>query len=412
MVCALWGSAQLNGHWFKWTATKFYQVDNPETWFMSAVPWSKERPEAFAGLHAEHVLVIFDEASAVDDVIWETASGAMTTPGAIWLVLGNPTRNTGRFHGCFNRFKHRWTTRQIDSRTAKMANKKQIQQWVDDYGEDSDFVRVRVRGVFPRSGSCQLISSSLVDEASKRVLRLDVYQHAAKIIGVDVARFGDDQCALIKRQAQSFFMSMGGSFIPAVVGEAARQVDPFMVEANTWVDTMKARIPGLSKDLPVRRDLWGRPMEFSSGLGVFYDAISPIASRRHNPEPIDKEMLRLEAYVSSPKKKVNFDGTTVDLSRFKGAYSRYMKLAGNELKHPVWGKGCMDYLNDVVTGKSGMAGVYKLKSDGDEGGKVDFIRSTIYDYRMKAKKQLMKEYPELREYVEQKKAAQGGKWDF
>lgn len=230
---AVWHKKSINGHWFKWTATKFYQVDNPETWFMSAVPWSKERPEAFAGLHAEHVLVIFDEASAVDDVIWETASGAMTTPGAIWLVLGNPTRNTGRFHGCFNRFKHRWMTRQIDSRTAKMANKKQIQQWVDDYGEDSDFVRVRVRGVFPRSGSCQLISSSLVDEASARVLRPDVFQHAAKIIGVDVARFGDDQCALIKRQGLQAFglKSWRGIDTMTYAGLIAQEIVEFSPDA-------------------------------------------------------------------------------------------------------------------------------------------------------------------------------------
>lgn len=197
---SLWHKRSINRHWFKWTATKFYQADNPDTWFVSAVPWSKERSEAFAGLHAEHVLMIFDEASAIDDAIWETAEGAMTTPGAIWCVFGNPTRNTGRFHSCFHRMKHRWRTSQIDSRTAKKANQTQLKQWVDDYGEDSDFVRIRVRGVFPRAGSCQLISSELVHDAMNRVLRPDVYEHAPLVFGVDVARFGDDQCALAKRK--------------------------------------------------------------------------------------------------------------------------------------------------------------------------------------------------------------------
>ena len=60
----------------------------PETWAVTAVPWRKEQPEAFAGLHARNVLVIFDEASAIADKIWETAEGAMTTPGAIWCVFG------------------------------------------------------------------------------------------------------------------------------------------------------------------------------------------------------------------------------------------------------------------------------------------------------------------------------------
>lgn len=197
---SIWHKRAVNRHWFKWTATKFYQLEHPETWFVSAEPWSKERPEAFAGLHAEHVLMTFDEASAIDDVIWETAEGALTTPGAVWAVFGNPTRNSGRFHGCFHRFRHRWITRQVDSRNARMTNKAQLAQWIDDYGEDSDFVRVRVRGVFPRAGSNQLIPSDLVEAAQGRSLRADVYRSAPLVFGVDVARFGDDQSVLTKRQ--------------------------------------------------------------------------------------------------------------------------------------------------------------------------------------------------------------------
>lgn len=197
---SIWHKRAINKHWFKWTATKFYQIDHPETWFVSAEPWNKERPEAFAGLHAEHVLMIFDEASAIDDVIWETAEGALTTPGAIWAVFGNPTRNSGRFHGCFHRFRHRWLTRQVDSRSARMTNKAQLNQWIADYGEDSDFVRVRVRGVFPRAGSNQLIPSDLVEAAKDKSLREEVYRSAPLVFGLDVARFGDDQSVLTKRQ--------------------------------------------------------------------------------------------------------------------------------------------------------------------------------------------------------------------
>jgi hypothetical protein len=63
-------------------------------------------------------------------------------------VCGNPTRNNGRFRECFGRYRHRWIRRQVDSRTARLTNKQQIAQWVVDYGEDSDFVRVRVKGEF------------------------------------------------------------------------------------------------------------------------------------------------------------------------------------------------------------------------------------------------------------------------
>ncbi len=198
---AVWHKRAINAHWFKWTATRFSMVDHPETWFVAAVPWAKERSEAFAGQHAEYVLVLYDEASAVDDVIWEVSEGAMTTPGAIWCAFGNPTRNTGRFRECFGRFRHRWTTRQIDSRTARMANQAQLAQWVEDYGEDSDFVRVRVRGIFPRAGSLQFISSEVVEEAQARKLEAKDLG-APCIMGVDIARFGDDQSVIRCRQGR------------------------------------------------------------------------------------------------------------------------------------------------------------------------------------------------------------------
>lgn len=193
-----WHKLAINKHWFQWTATRFAHVQHPETWFAAAIPWTEHNSEAFAGTHEKHVLVIFDEASAIADRIWEVTEGAMTTPGAMWLCFGNPTQNIGRFAQCFGKFRHRWITRQIDSRTAKMANKAQIQQWVDDYGEDHDFVRVRVRGVFPRAGSLQFISSELVANAMGRTA--EGYKAFSKVIGVDVARHGADQSVVTMRQ--------------------------------------------------------------------------------------------------------------------------------------------------------------------------------------------------------------------
>ena len=168
------------------------------------VPWSERNTEAFAGLHnkGRRILLIFDEASAIPDSIWEVSEGALTDDDTeiIWIVCGNPTRNSGRFRECFGKYKHRWGNRQVDSRSVSITNKAQIQQWIDDYGEDSDFVRVRVRGVFPRAGSNQLIASDLVAAALGRNLRPDTYKHAPLVFGVDVARFGDDQSVLAKRQ--------------------------------------------------------------------------------------------------------------------------------------------------------------------------------------------------------------------
>jgi hypothetical protein len=184
-------NAAANKNWFEISASRFWLKAAPGTWFCSALAWTEHRSEAFAGTHETHVLYLFDEASAIADVIWDVSEGAMTTTGAKWCVYGNPTRNTGRFAECFGKFKHRWKTFQIDSREAKYADKDQLQRWIDDYGEDSDFVRVRVRGLFPRAGSNQFIASDIVDACDD--YRAEGYESSALVFGVDVARFGDDQ---------------------------------------------------------------------------------------------------------------------------------------------------------------------------------------------------------------------------
>lgn len=199
---ALWHKRLINRHWFKWSATKFWHVQHPETWFVSATPNSEHNSEAFAGLHAKYVLIIFDEASAIADKIWEVTEGAMTTPRAIWLVFGNPTRNTGRFKDCFTTDKKRWTTRHVDSRTAKMTNKKELDEWIETYGLDSDFVRVRVLGQFPRQGAMQFIPSDTVEKAMLQEAPYEAWCLIPVVIGVDVARYGDDKSTIAIRQGR------------------------------------------------------------------------------------------------------------------------------------------------------------------------------------------------------------------
>ena len=195
--------------WFKFTATAIFSVDveHEKTWRIDMVAWSERNTEAFAGLHnkGSRVLLIFDEASAIHDMIWEVSEGALTDSDTeiIWCCFGNPTQNIGRFRECFGKFKHRWITRQIDSRTVKMTNKTQLQKWVDDYGEDSDFVRVRVRGAFPSASSNALFGLDDVEASMARVDPIGSQSHAAIILGVDVARQGDDSSAIARRQGMA-----------------------------------------------------------------------------------------------------------------------------------------------------------------------------------------------------------------
>ena len=226
---AKWHKLARNRDWFTWTATKFYLRDSPETWFAAAIPWSVERSEAFAGTHENHVLVLFDEASAIADGIWEVVEGAMTSGECVWLAFGNATRNTGRFRECWRKFRHRWITRRVDARIAKMANKVQIEKWIEDYTEDSDFVRIRVRGVFPRAGSNQFIGEDIVYEARRR--KAEGYKQAPKIFGVDVARFGGDQSVILVRQGSKIhevksFRDLDTMQLASKVGEAIEQHEP------------------------------------------------------------------------------------------------------------------------------------------------------------------------------------------
>jgi hypothetical protein len=235
-----WLRLAINSHWFRVTATAAYSADpaHERLWRADAIPWSGENTEAFAGLHnkGRRVVLIFDEASAIADKIWEVSEGALTDEDTeiIWLAFGNPTRNTGRFRECFGRFRHRWDCGHIDSRLVEGTNKAQLDQWVRDYGEDSDFVRVRVKGVFPHAGSMQFIGSDLVEAALART-SADIPRVVGEplIMGVDVARFGDDASVIRFRQ-----------------GRDARSIPPIKLRG---VDTMElaARVADESTRLRV-----------------------------------------------------------------------------------------------------------------------------------------------------------------
>lgn len=192
---------------FEITATSIYSSEpgKDRTWRIDAIPWSKTNPAAFAGLHnaGSRTFIAFDEGSEIADIIYDTAEGATTDADTqiIWLVAGNPTQNTGRFKEVIEgKFRHLWRRRQIDSRTCKRTDKKRLAEWAETWGEDSDFVRVRVRGMFPRAGSLQFIPSDLVEGAKKRPVIYMPYEPL--VAGLDIARYGDDKSVLRARRGR------------------------------------------------------------------------------------------------------------------------------------------------------------------------------------------------------------------
>ena len=204
-----WFRLAINGHWFKPTATAVFVLDAKHTdWRADALAWSENNTEAFAGLHnqGKRIIVIMDEASSVSDKIWEVIKGTLTDIDTeiISIAFGNPTMSTGAFRECFRKNAKRWITRQIDSRDVVGTNKTEIQNWIDDYGIDSDFVKVRVRGIFPSQSFKQFISEADIDKAFGRNLRKDQYEWAPKIITCDPAWEGDDELVIGIRQGLYF----------------------------------------------------------------------------------------------------------------------------------------------------------------------------------------------------------------
>lgn len=203
---AKWHALAINTHWFDCSHSRgglsLRAVCNPEGWFAVGHTCREENSEAFAGQHAadSSSIYIFDEASGVPDKIYEVAEGGLTDGEPFFFALGNPTRRAGVFNQIFGAQRHRWLTHQIDSREVARTNKDLINEWVKDYGEDSDWVRVRVRGVFPRGGDLQFIDSECIHAAMRRqVTKAEIY-HAPIVIGADVARYGDDASVICVRQ--------------------------------------------------------------------------------------------------------------------------------------------------------------------------------------------------------------------
>ncbi|MEM6898452.1 MAG: terminase [Pseudomonadota bacterium] len=208
-----WHRMSVTQDWFAYNSGKgnlsLVSTMFPETWRCDAQTCREENSESFAGLHAVNStpFYIFDEASAVPDKIYEVSDGGLTDGEPMRFLFGNPTRNTGRFFEAFNRQRHRWSNVQIDSRSVDGTNKQLLQDMVDDWGEDSDYVRVRVRGMFPSAGDLQFIPTADVEACIAKPQPDTVDWSAPVVLGVDVARFGDDKTVIyprIGRDARSF----------------------------------------------------------------------------------------------------------------------------------------------------------------------------------------------------------------
>ena len=198
---------------FEWTNTRIFAKDHPETWFASARQWSKSadpssQADTLAGIHADHVLFQVDEAGGVPDAVASAAEAALATGVETKLMIaGNPTLLSGPLYRACTRERDLWWVREItgdpdDPMRAPRIDPEWARAQIAKYGRDNAWVLVNVFGKFPPAQSNVLIGVEDVAEAAKRVIPFTEYNQDAIILGVDVARYGDDRSVAVVRQGR------------------------------------------------------------------------------------------------------------------------------------------------------------------------------------------------------------------
>jgi phage terminase large subunit len=198
---------------FKWSSERIVCIDHPETWWASARQWSKaadanQQANTLAGIHAEYVLFLVDEAGGIPDAVVSAAEGGLASGTETKLFLaGNPTELSGPLYRACTRERAMWFIKEIsgdpdDPLRAPRVNIQWARDQIAKYGRDNPWVLVNVFGKFPPGQSNTLIPLETATEAARRSLGESEYRDEPKVLGVDVAGFGDDRTVIQARQGR------------------------------------------------------------------------------------------------------------------------------------------------------------------------------------------------------------------
>ncbi len=201
---------------FEWTKERVFAKDHPSTWFISARSWSKtanaeEQGRTLSGLHSRFVLYLIDESGDIAPPVLRAAEQGLSN--CAWgkiLQAGNPTSHDGMLYLAANKQSHLWYIVRITGDPDDPERSSRISiDWARDqiaeYGRDNPWVMAFILGKFPPSSLNTLLGPDEVTAAMRRHLRDDQYNFAAKVLGVDVARFGDDRTVIFPRQGLAAF---------------------------------------------------------------------------------------------------------------------------------------------------------------------------------------------------------------
>jgi phage terminase large subunit len=233
---------------FTWTKTRIVANDHPETWFMSARSWPQsadatKQADTLAGLHADYILFIIDESGGIPDAVMVSAEAALSSCVEGHIVqAGNPTMLSGPLYRACALERRLWYVIEItgDPDDAKRSPRISV-EWakaqIEKYGRDNPWVLVNVFGRFPPSSLNVLIGPDEVRAAMKRYYREFEIGKAPKILGVDVARFGDDSSVIMPRQGIQMFKAAKHRNLNSTQGAGivSRKIDEWGADA-TFID--------------------------------------------------------------------------------------------------------------------------------------------------------------------------------
>ena len=181
---------------YVWESSHIRMSESPETWFARAKTASKENTEALAGLHADWVLIAVDEASGVDEPIFETMEGALTSGNIIVFIISNGTRSLGYFYDTHHKDGDRWQNYAFSSLDSPRVDEKYVNAIVAKYGSDSVQYAIRVKGEFPDEGVMD--DKGYVQLFNEKDIHLVQFDHEWKPVGrsigaLDASGEGQDE---------------------------------------------------------------------------------------------------------------------------------------------------------------------------------------------------------------------------
>lgn len=188
---------------YEWNKDYIRMKESPETWFARAKTSSKENSEALAGVHADWVLTVADEASGVEEQIFNTAQGAWTSGNIVVILISNPTRINGFFYDTHHKLKKNWQNLQFSSIGSPIVDPDYEREIAERHGRDSQEYAIRVLGLFPKedsmddSGYVNLLTERDISEYPD--IGDDMPFNGNAILGVDPAGDGDDKTSFVLR---------------------------------------------------------------------------------------------------------------------------------------------------------------------------------------------------------------------